>query len=169
MNFFILLPHTPLTSGLCTKKRIRISHICYSDGEEVAEKKSMVEGSDGATGGDAAKDQGVDGLDDDEGSGSDDDDAENEEVDPSLYMHEQRLERKNKEVDIFIGGLAKDAVEDDILKVFGAFGEIQSVRIVKSQTTQKSKGFAFIRYATAEAAKKALIELKDGTEVQPKT
>nr|CAD1844350.1 unnamed protein product [Ananas comosus var. bracteatus] len=83
-------------------------------------------------------------------------------------MHEQRLERKKKEVDIFIGGLAKDAVEDDILKVFGAFGEIQSVRIVKSQTTQKSKGFAFIRYATAEAAKKALTELKDGTEVKGK-
>jgi len=73
--------------------------------------------------------------------------------------------KKQKEFEIFIGGLDKGAVEEDLIKVFGLFGEIQSVRIVKHPLTQKSKGFAFISYASTEHAKKALAELKDGTEV----
>lgn len=72
---------------------------------------------------------------------------------------------KQKDFEIFIGGLDKGAVDEDLIKVFGVFGEIDSVRIVKHPATQKCKGFAFVRYANIEHAKKALAELKDGAEV----
>ncbi|XP_042502462.1 nucleolin-like isoform X2 [Macadamia integrifolia] len=101
-------------------------------------------------------------------SGSDGEDNEDEE-DPSVYMEAPLTERKKeKEFEIFVGGLDKEAVEKDLIEIFGEFGEIQSARIVKHPTTQKSKGFAFIRYATLEQAKKVLFELKDGIEVRGK-
>ncbi|KAJ4954400.1 hypothetical protein NE237_011183 [Protea cynaroides] len=101
-------------------------------------------------------------------SGSDEEDNEEEE-DPSVYMEAPLTDRKKeKEFEIFVGGLDKEAIEEDLIKIFGEFGEIQSARIVKHQTTQKSKGFAFIRYVSVEQAKKVLVELKDGIEVRGK-
>lgn len=73
--------------------------------------------------------------------------------------------KKDKNFKIFIGGLDKGTVEEDIVNVFGMFGEIQSIRIVKHPVTQKSKGFAFIQYANMDDARKVLTELKDGAEV----
>ncbi|KAH9328229.1 hypothetical protein KI387_000337, partial [Taxus chinensis] len=69
--------------------------------------------------------------------------------------------QKQKEFEIFVGGLNKDANEEDLKKVFGEVGEIKEVRMSRNPTTQKNKGFAFIRYATVEQAKKALTELKN--------
>ncbi|KAJ6828888.1 nucleolin-like isoform X2 [Iris pallida] len=92
-----------------------------------------------------------------------------DEDDPALYMQAPLTERKTqKHFEIFVGGLDKGAVEEDLIKAFGVFGEIQSVRIVKHPVTQKSKGYAFVRYVSMENAKKVLTELKDGTEVKGK-
>ncbi|WOL19323.1 hypothetical protein Cni_G28121 [Canna indica] len=97
------------------------------------------------------------------------DNEENDEDDASLYIQTQMTDRnKHKKFGIFVGGLDKAAVEEDLTKVFGVFGELQSVRIVKNPVTLKSKGFAFIHYVNIDDAKKALAELKDGTEVRGK-
>ncbi|KAG6499057.1 hypothetical protein ZIOFF_038813 [Zingiber officinale] len=93
---------------------------------------------------------------------------ENDEDDASLYIQTQMAVRKDKNFRIFIGGLDKGAVEEDIVNVFGMFGEIQSIRIAKYAVTQKSKGFAFIQYAKIDDARKVLSELKDGAEVKGK-
>ncbi|GMH19706.1 hypothetical protein Nepgr_021547 [Nepenthes gracilis] len=76
--------------------------------------------------------------------------------------------RKEKELEIFIGGLHKDTVEEDLIEIFGKFGEISIARIAKHLKTNKSKGFAFIQYATAEQTERALSELKHGIEVKGK-
>ncbi|KAI4381611.1 hypothetical protein MLD38_007671 [Melastoma candidum] len=69
----------------------------------------------------------------------------------------EALERKRRrKTEIFIGGLAKDASENDVWKVFEEVGEVVNVRIVKHNETGKSKGYAFLRYAAAADAKKAL-------------
>ncbi|XP_043716166.1 heterogeneous nuclear ribonucleoprotein Q-like isoform X4 [Telopea speciosissima] len=136
------------------------------DSKVGGEVEDTERGGDGANNADAnetaSKDEEADK------SGSDEEDNEEEE-DPSVYMEAPLTDRKKeKEFEIFVGGLDKEAVEEDLIKIFGEFGEIQSARIVKHQTTQKSKGFAFIRYVTAEQAKKVLVELKDGIEVRGK-
>lgn len=73
--------------------------------------------------------------------------------------------RKQKNIEIFVGRLDKEVVEDDLVKVFGTFGEITSTRIIRNSSSKKRKGFAFIQYATIEQAKTALSKLKDGVEV----
>ncbi|XP_057952757.1 polyadenylate-binding protein, cytoplasmic and nuclear-like [Malania oleifera] len=98
---------------------------------------------------------------------SDEDNEEDEDL--SDYIHEPLTERKKqKDLEIFVGGLDKGAGEEDLVNVFGKFGEIKDVRIVMHPTKKKSKGFAFIRYATLEQAKNVLSELKDGIEVRGK-
>jgi RNA recognition motif-containing protein len=67
--------------------------------------------------------------------------------------------------EIFVDGLPKDCAEEDIAMVFSQYGEVKSVRIIKNSSTEKSKDIAFVCYASIEAAKKALIEFKEGLEV----
>ena len=72
-------------------------------------------------------------------------------------LHERR---KRKEFEIFVGSLDKGASEEDLKKVFGHVGEVTEVRILKNPQTKKSKGSAFLRFATVEQAKRAVKELK---------
>ncbi|XP_009783095.1 heterogeneous nuclear ribonucleoprotein Q-like isoform X1 [Nicotiana sylvestris] len=69
--------------------------------------------------------------------------------------------RKRKEFEIFVGGLDKDATDDDLRKVFSKVGEVIEVRLMMNSQTKKNKGFAFLRFATVEQAKRAWTELKN--------
>ncbi|XP_010269844.1 PREDICTED: nucleolin-like [Nelumbo nucifera] len=69
--------------------------------------------------------------------------------------------RKRKEFEIFVGGLDKDATEDDLRKVFSQVGEVTEVRLMINPQTKKNKGFAFLRFATVKQAKRAVTELKN--------
>ncbi|KAM3287567.1 hypothetical protein P3S67_020997 [Capsicum chacoense] len=69
--------------------------------------------------------------------------------------------RKRKEIEIFVGGLDKDATEDNLRKVFSKVGEVTKVRLMMNSHTKKNKGFAFLRFATVEQAKRACTELKN--------
>ncbi|XP_059633818.1 uncharacterized protein LOC132276422 [Cornus florida] len=69
--------------------------------------------------------------------------------------------RKRKEFEVFVGGLDKDASEDDLRKVFSEVGEVAEVRLLINPQTKKNKGFAFLRFATVEQAKRACTELKN--------
>ncbi|KAK7262939.1 hypothetical protein RJT34_30521 [Clitoria ternatea] len=66
-----------------------------------------------------------------------------------------------KEHEIFVGGLDRDATEDDLRKVFQRIGEIVEVRLHKNSSTNKNKGYAFVKFANKEHAKKALSEMKN--------
>nr|GEY12301.1 nucleotide-binding, alpha-beta plait [Tanacetum cinerariifolium] len=70
----------------------------------------------------------------------------------------------NENIEIYVGKLDKATVEDDLVNVFQQFGELESTRIVRNHDTKKSKGFAFVRFASADQAMRALSELKDGVE-----
>ncbi|KAL2515372.1 nucleolin-like [Forsythia ovata] len=76
--------------------------------------------------------------------------------------HEDVKEKlKRKEFEIFVGGLDKDATEDDLRKVFSEVGNVTDVRLMMNPQTKKNKGFAFLRFATVEQAKRAFTELKN--------
>ncbi len=68
--------------------------------------------------------------------------------------------RKRKEFEVFVGGLDRDANEDDLREVFSQVGQITEVRLLRNQVTNKNKGFAFLRFATIEQARRAIHELK---------
>ncbi|XP_061373720.1 uncharacterized protein LOC133316040 [Gastrolobium bilobum] len=66
-----------------------------------------------------------------------------------------------KEHEIFVGGLDRDATEEDLRKVFQRIGEVVEVRLHKDSSTNKNKGYAFVKFANKEHAKKALSEMKN--------
>lgn len=71
-------------------------------------------------------------------------------------------ERKvKKELEIFVGGLDREVVEDDVKKAFEKVGEVVEVRLLKDPSTNKNRGFAFVRFATKDQAKRALSEMKN--------
>ncbi|CAL5345986.1 unnamed protein product [Camellia sinensis] len=71
-------------------------------------------------------------------------------------------ERKiRKEVEIFVGGLDRDAVEEDMKKAFENIGEVVEVRLNKDPSTNKNKGYAFVKFATKEQASQALSDMKN--------
>eukprot|EP00252_Welwitschia_mirabilis_P020457 TRINITY_DN501_c0_g1_i2.p1 TRINITY_DN501_c0_g1~~TRINITY_DN501_c0_g1_i2.p1 ORF type:complete len:569 (+),score=139.66 TRINITY_DN501_c0_g1_i2:226-1932(+) len=109
-----------------------------------------------------------DGEEDDEDQeGEVDSDEEEEEVDDSDGEEANELPipltsgKKQKDFEIFVRDLDREASEDDLKKVFGQVGEIQEIRMPKVFPSDRNKGFAFIRFATVEQAQKALNELKN--------
>uniref|UniRef100_A0A803N3B6 RRM domain-containing protein n=1 Tax=Chenopodium quinoa TaxID=63459 RepID=A0A803N3B6_CHEQI len=62
--------------------------------------------------------------------------------------------KKRRKTEIFIGRLDKDVKEEDIRKVFAEVGEIVDLKLILNSKTGKK--FAFLRYASAEEAKRAL-------------
>lgn len=64
---------------------------------------------------------------------------------------------------LYVGNLNFDANEDQVKELFGTFGEVQEVKIVMDRFSGRSRGFAFIRMATADDAGKA----KDSLNGQP--
>lgn len=67
--------------------------------------------------------------------------------------------RKSKKLEVFVGGLDKEATEDDLRQIFEKMGEITELRLMKDPQTGKNKGYAFVRYATPDEAKRAVQEL----------
>ena len=59
-----------------------------------------------------------------------------------------------------MGGLDKDATEDDVRKAFEGVGEVIEIRLMRHPLTGKNKGYAFVRFATVEQAKRAATEFQ---------
>ncbi|PIS03418.1 MAG: RNA-binding protein [Chlamydiae bacterium CG10_big_fil_rev_8_21_14_0_10_42_34] len=64
---------------------------------------------------------------------------------------------------LYVGNVNFDASEDQVRELFGTFGEVQEVKIVMDRFSGRSRGFAFVRMATADDAGKA----KDSLNGQP--
>ncbi|XP_058227222.1 heterogeneous nuclear ribonucleoprotein Q-like isoform X2 [Rhododendron vialii] len=68
--------------------------------------------------------------------------------------------------EVFVGGLARNITESKIREVFSSCGEIVEVRLIKDQKGEL-KGYCFVRFATKEAADKAVKE-KSGIMLEGK-
>jgi len=62
-------------------------------------------------------------------------------------------------VKIFVGGLAPDVSEIDIVIQVSIYGQVITIKIVRDKVTRKSKGYAFLEMATLEGAERAVEEL----------
>ncbi|KAG1354545.1 putative nucleolin [Cocos nucifera] len=71
-----------------------------------------------------------------------------------------KQKRKQKEFEVFVGGLPRDATEGDLQEALKKAGEVIEVRLAKIHHTSKNKGFGFVRFATIDQARKAANELK---------
>ncbi|CAI0540771.1 unnamed protein product [Linum tenue] len=60
---------------------------------------------------------------------------------------------------LFIRNLSYSATEDELEQHFSQLGDTSEVHLVVDKDTKQSKGFAYVRYARAESAARALEEL----------
>lgn len=57
---------------------------------------------------------------------------------------------------IFVGGIAAEVGNDDLISYFSQYGEVSQAQVKIDRSTGRSRGFAFVEFATAEACKSAL-------------
>ncbi|MEJ2718047.1 MAG: RNA-binding protein [Deltaproteobacteria bacterium] len=71
-------------------------------------------------------------------------------------------------INIYVGNLSFDTVEDELKDLFTAYGAVDSVKIISDQFTGRSRGFGFIEMADREEGMKAIQEL-NSTELGGRT
>lgn len=57
---------------------------------------------------------------------------------------------------LFVGNLSFQTSENDLQDYFAQAGAVTSVNLMMDKVTGKSRGFAFVEFATAEEAQKAV-------------
>jgi len=57
---------------------------------------------------------------------------------------------------VFCRNLPFAVTEDDLSQLFGGFGQILSVRVIRDKSTGQSRGYGFVSYSTAAAAHAAV-------------
>lgn len=57
---------------------------------------------------------------------------------------------------LFVGNLSYQTGENDLQDYFAQAGAVTSVNLMMDRVTGKSRGFAFVEYATTEEAQKAI-------------
>lgn len=72
--------------------------------------------------------------------------------------------KKRLEYEVIVGGLPKDAAEEDIARGLADAGDVEEVRLVRDPADQRlNKGFAFVRFAAAWQARWAANDLREAT------
>jgi len=81
-------------------------------------------------------------------------------------------------MNIYVGNLSPDMSEDSLRQLFEAFGQIESVSIVKDKFSGQSRGFGFVEMPSAHEAQAAIGSLNSKSvngqalsvnEARPKT
>jgi cold-inducible RNA-binding protein len=57
---------------------------------------------------------------------------------------------------LYVSNLSYRITEDEIKEAFAAYGVVVSVRIITDRETNRSRGFGFVEFETAEEAAAAL-------------
>merc|ERR1719281_1721544 len=77
-------------------------------------------------------------------------------------------EKAKRFTNVYVKNFNESMTEDDLCKMFEKFGKITSLKLMKSDEDEKSKGFGFVSFEDAETAESACAEL-NGKEVNGKT
>ena len=56
---------------------------------------------------------------------------------------------------IYVGNLSFNTAEGQLEQLFGGFGAVESVRLIRDQATGRSRGFAFVEMANDNEARAA--------------
>ena len=62
-------------------------------------------------------------------------------------------------MNIYVGNLSNQTTEDDLRQAFEAFGQVESVNIIKDKFSGESRGFGFVEIPSKEEAQKAIEEM----------
>lgn len=65
---------------------------------------------------------------------------------------------------LFVGNLSFNTTENDLQEAFGAHGQVTEANLMMDRMTGRSRGFAFVTFATDAEAQKA-IEAMNGQQM----
>ncbi len=68
-------------------------------------------------------------------------------------------------MNIYVGNLSYETTEDDLQQLFGEYGSVMKVNIIRDRDSGRSKGFGFVEMEEQADAEKAIGEL-DGAAVK---
>ena len=68
-------------------------------------------------------------------------------------------------MNIYVGNLSYEVNEEDLQEAFEAFGQVESVRVIKDKYSGQSKGFGFVEMPAKAEAQSAINDL-DGKELK---
>jgi len=71
-------------------------------------------------------------------------------------------------MNIYIGNLPKQATEENVQEAFEAFGQVESVKIIKDRFSGESRGFGFVEMPSKDEGQKAIDGL-NGTDLMGRT
>jgi RNA recognition motif-containing protein len=71
-------------------------------------------------------------------------------------------------MNIYVGNLSYGVTEEDLKEAFEAFGEVETIKIIKDRYSGESKGFGFVEMPDRAGAEAAIDGL-DGTEIKGRT
>jgi RNA recognition motif-containing protein len=64
-------------------------------------------------------------------------------------------------MNIYVGNISYEVTENELKEAFEAYGEIESVKIIKDNDTGRSKGFGFVEMSDNAEAQAAINGLND--------
>jgi cold-inducible RNA-binding protein len=64
-------------------------------------------------------------------------------------------------MNIYVGNLSYKVKERDLKETFGAYGQVENVKIILDKYTGRSKGFGFVEMANNSEAQSAIDALND--------
>ena len=59
-------------------------------------------------------------------------------------------------MNIYVGNLSYEVTEDDLKQAFGAFGQVETVKIIKDRWTGQPRGFGFVEMPERAEAHSAI-------------
>lgn len=62
-------------------------------------------------------------------------------------------------MNIYVGNLSHDVTEDSLREAFEAFGQVESINIIKDRFSGESRGFGFVEMPSRQEAEKAIEEM----------
>ena len=66
-------------------------------------------------------------------------------------------------MNIFVANINFKTRKEDLEKAFAAFGQVNSVKIVRDRDTGRSKGYGFVEMENEDEAKRAIESLDNST------
>jgi len=75
---------------------------------------------------------------------------------------------KEVRMNIYVGSMSYNVTEEELKEAFEAFGEVESVRIIKDMYSGRSKGFGFVEMPS-KAEAQAAIDGLNGKELKGRT
>ncbi|WVZ05804.1 hypothetical protein V8G54_019150 [Vigna mungo] len=77
---------------------------------------------------------------------------------PSLFSFRRGIAYK-----LFVGGLSFCTTEKALSEAFSNYGQVLEAKVVTDRVSDRSKGFGFVTFASADEAENAIAEMKGKT------